>query len=1018
MSTEGAEPIGSMGADIPLPVLSTLAQHVANYFKQEFAQVTNPPIDPLRERVFMSLHTFIGPSIKIHNSIESKAFQIKLRSPVLTETDFGTIISEGKNYLKFHELSCLFSPDEKNGELERAINILCSECEEAVSNGARVLILSNENIGFDKAGIPSLLSVGAVHQHLINIGERKNVSIIAKGADVLETHHFATLLSFGADAVFPFLAYEIVRDYIGGKDDSNVYNYKKAVEKGLLKVMSKLGISTISSYKGAQTFEALGIHKSVVDKCFNNTVTRIGGMTFDMLAKEQIVKHKAAFSAELKELPDLGNYQWKGYGEFHLFNPQTIHLLQYSTSRGDYGLYKKFSSEINNQYKKACTLRSFFEFNTIDVQPIDISEVESADKILRRFATGAMSFGSISYEAHTTLAKAMNRIGGKSNSGEGGEDEIRYTPDENGDNMSSAIKQVASGRFGVTINYLAHANELQIKIAQGAKPGEGGQLPGHKVNDWIARVRHSTPGVGLISPPPHHDIYSIEDLAQLIFDLKNANPDARISVKLVSKAGVGIIAAGVAKAHADHILISGADGGTGASPLSSIRHAGLPWELGLSETHQTLVKNKLRDRVVIQSDGQMRTGRDLAFATLLGAEEWGVATAALVVEGCILMRKCHLNTCPVGVATQDPVLRKKFTGKVEHVVNYFHFLAQELREIMASLGIRSINEMVGRVDLLKVRENLSHWKWRNIDFDKLLYKPQNNDNLPVYKCNTQDHGIAKVLDKKLIKYASLAIKDNVSINSVFKVHSTDRAVGTMLSHFMTKTYGSEGMKEDSISFRFRGSAGQSFGAFGAKGLTMTLEGDSNDYLGKGLSGAKIIIVPDRDSKFTPSDNIIIGNVALYGATEGEVYIRGQAGDRFCVRNSGAITVVEGTGDNACEYMTGGRVVVLGKVGRNFAAGMSGGIAYIYGPTDAFFLTCNKEMVSLEKPNNYDLIDLRKIIRKHFHYTGSISALEVLSDWDQKSKNFLKVIPVEYKKVLEANEKKNLGSKNISEQVNN
>jgi glutamate synthase (NADPH/NADH) large chain len=786
--------------------------------------------------------------------------------------------------------------------------------------------------------------------------------------------------------------------------------YKKAVEKGLLKVMSKLGISTIPSYKGAQTFEALGLNDEVVDTCFKNTVSRIGGLSLDDLAREQLARHRVGFNSELTGLPDMGSYQWKHQGEYHLFNPETIHLLQYSTSRGDYSLFKKFSEAIKGQSQKISTLRSFFEFKG-DQKSISIEEVEPIEEIMKRFATGAMSFGSISYEAHTTLAKAMNLIGGKSNSGEGGEDETRYTPDEEGYNMMSAIKQVASGRFGVTINYLAHAKEIQIKMAQGAKPGEGGQLPGHKVNDWIAKVRHSTPGVGLISPPPHHDIYSIEDLAQLIFDLKNANPKARISVKLVSKAGVGIIASGVAKAHADHILISGADGGTGASPLSSIRHAGLPWELGLAETHQTLMKNKLRDRVVIQADGQIRTGRDLAIATMLGAEEWGVATAALVVEGCIIMRKCHLNTCPVGIATQDPQLREKFNGKVEHLVNYFKFMAMELREIMASVGVKTINELVGRSDLLKVREDLDHWKWKNIDFGKILWKPELEEGMTTYCSTVQDHGIDDILDRKLIKYAGLAIKDNININSVFEIKSTDRAVGTMLSHHITNEYGGTGMEEDSISFRFRGSAGQSFGAFGAKGLTMTLEGDANDYLGKGLSGARIVVVPDRDAKIEPSRNIIIGNVAMYGATSGSVYIRGQAGDRFCVRNSGAITVVEGTGDNACEYMTGGRVVVLGAVGRNFAAGMSGGIAYLYQPDDAFFKTCNKEMVSLEECEHQDMEDIRQYVRDHFSLTGSISALEILSNWEEASRSFLKVIPIEYKNVLLQNERKNYGVRN-------
>jgi glutamate synthase (NADPH/NADH) large chain len=998
MSREGKEPIGSMGSDIPLPVFSKMAQHVANYFKQEFAQVTNPPIDPLRERVYMSLNTFLGPNIRINNSIESKAFQIKLNSPILSKAEYNKILQFDHDRWKASRLDCNFPAEGSEGQLEMAIHSICDQALTAVNQGTTLLILSNVNLNFDNAVIPSLLICGAVHQHLIATGKRKDVSILIEGADVLETHHFATLLSFGADAIYPLTAYHIVEDMFGESLIKASNNYKKAVEKGLLKIMSKLGISTISSYKGAQTFEAVGIANDVIRLCFKNTVSRIGGMTLDDLAREQLSRHRIAFNQEITDLPDLGNYQWKGNGEYHLFNPETIHLLQYSTRRGDYNLFKKFSAAIKNGSEKACTIRSFFDFKK-GQKSITLEEVESVESIMKRFATGAMSFGSISYEAHTTLAKAMNKIGGKSNSGEGGEDEIRYKPDKDGENIMSAIKQVASGRFGVTINYLAHANEIQIKMAQGAKPGEGGQLPGHKVNDWIAKVRHSTPGVGLISPPPHHDIYSIEDLAQLIFDLKNANPEARISVKLVSKAGVGIIASGVAKAHADHILISGADGGTGASPLSSIRHAGLPWELGLAETHQTLVKNKLRDRVVVQADGQIRTGRDLAIASMLGAEEWGVATAALVVEGCIMMRKCHLNTCPVGIATQDPDLREKYDGKVEHLVNYFTFMAMELRETMASLGIRSVNELVGRSDLLVKREGLVHWKWKNIKFDNIFYQPQNEEGHTLYCSKEQDHGLENILDRRLIKYAALAIKDNININSVFEVKSTDRAVGTMLSHNIVKEYGGEGMGEDAISFRFRGSAGQSFGAFAINGLKMTLEGDANDYLGKGLSGAKIVVVPDRDAQIQPSENIIIGNVALYGATSGKAFIRGQAGDRFCVRNSGAIAVVEGAGDNACEYMTGGRVIILGNVGRNFAAGMSGGIAWLYNPRESFFKTYNKEMVSVEKCPTNDLVDIRKYVREHFSLTGSIVALEILSNWEEATNYFIRVIPHDYKKAL-------------------
>ena len=722
-------------------------------------------------------------------------------------------------------------------------------------------------------------------------------------------------------------------------------------------------------------------------------------MTFDMLAKEAITKHSVAFADDFEdELIDMGIYQWKRRGEYHLFNPTTIHLLQHSTKKNDYNVYKKYTEAINAQAEKVCTLRSLLQFDD-RLKSIPIEEVESVEKILKRFATGAMSFGSISHEAHSTLAKAMNRIGGKSNSGEGGEDEVRFAKLENGDWERSAIKQVASGRFGVTINYLTNANEIQIKMAQGAKPGEGDQLPGHKVNDWIAKVRNSTPGVGLISPPPHHDIYSIEDLAQLIYDLKNANRDARISVKLVSKAGVGIIASGVAKGKADHILIAGHDGGTGASPLSSIRYAGLPWELGLAETHQTLIQNKIRNRVVLQTDGQIRTGRDMAVATLLGAEEWGIATAALVVEGCILMRKCHLNTCPVGIATQDTELRKKFEGKVEHVVNFFHFLANDLREIMASLGFRTVDEMVGRADLLRIREDLTHWKLKSIDLSPLLYRDPLSDTQVNYNNVKQDHDIEEVVDRQLIEYALLALEDKITINSIFDVVSTDRAIGTMLSNEIAKKYGSKGLPDDSINFRFRGSAGQSFGAFGAKGLTFTLEGDSNDYFGKGLSGAKLILSTDRTATLIPKDNIIVGNVALYGATSGEAYIKGVAGERFCVRNSGATAVVEGLGAHGCEYMTGGRVIVLGSIGRNFGAGMSGGVAYLYDPNNEAKQYLNMEMILIEGLTDDDDELLRGHIRDHFKYTGSTSALEILQNWKDEKTNFIKIMPEEYRRVL-------------------
>ncbi len=1004
MSENGKEPIGSMGTDIPLAALSKYAQHIASYFKQQFAQVTNPPIDPLREADFMTLKTFLGSCKQILNKDENQVEFIRLESPILRNSDYKILYNANTEIFSSAELDCTFSKSYEEGHLKARVEELCAEAVQLIKSGSSLIILSNRNISNDRVAIPSLMMTGALHHFLIKEGLRMQAGIIVDGGDIVETHHFATLISYGADAIYPRVAINTLKDHGDseqlGEGKLLVKNYLKAVEKGLLKVMSKLGISTVLSYKGAQTFEALGISMEVVDICFKGTISRIEGMTFDMLAKEALTKHRLAFEDEANNtyLQDLGVYQWKRRGEYHLFNPTTIHLLQNSTMNNDYQIYKKFSAAINKQEHNACTLRSM-----LDIKPgtaIPIEEVESAEKILTRFATGAMSFGSISHEAHTTLAIAMNRIGGKSNSGEGGEDETRFEKKENGDWERSAIKQVASGRFGVTINYLTNAEELQIKMAQGAKPGEGGQLPGHKVNDWIARVRNSTPGVGLISPPPHHDIYSIEDLAQLIFDLKNANREARISVKLVSKAGVGIIASGVTKGHADHILISGHDGGTGASPLSSLRHCGLPWELGLSETHQTLVKNKLRDRVRVQVDGQIRTGRDLAIATMLGAEEWGIATAALVVEGCILMRKCHLNTCPVGIATQDPELRKKFDGKVEHVVNYFNFLAEDMREIMASLGFRTVDEMVGRSDCLKVTDRQDHWKLKSLNLEPILYRDKLAGQLTEYKNIPQDHGISEILDRKLIEYSKQALGDKVSIQSIFPVINTDRAVGTMLSNEISKMYGADGLEDDAINFRFKGSAGQSFGAFGAKGLTFTLEGDTNDYFGKGLSGAKLILVPDRNSTFDPAQNIIIGNVSLYGATSGEAYIKGMAGERFAVRNSGAKTVVEGVGAHGCEYMTGGMVVILGEIGRNFAAGMSGGISYVYDPSNNKEQYFNKEMVYLEVPEEEDFAELRRLIRNHFKYTGSENALKILQSWDNAKFQFIKVMPKEYKAVLE------------------
>ncbi|MCL6523435.1 MAG: glutamate synthase large subunit [Thermoflavifilum sp.] len=1008
MATEGKEPVGSMGADVPLAVLSEQPQHLSSYFKQLFAQVTNPPIDPIRERLVMSLATYVGNSGNLLEEDPMHCHTVALKHPVLTDLELEKLRSIDTGMFQAKTLQTYFRADGKPDSLEKGLQRLCRYAVDAVEDGFEVLVLSDRAIDSEHAAIPSLLAVSAVHHHLIRKGYRSQVGLVVEAGDVWEVHHFACLLGFGATAINPYLAFATIRDMKEtGKlqttlsTEQLIQNYIHAINEGLLKVFSKMGISTLQSYQGAQIFEILGINRSVVDKYFTGAISRIQGMGLDDIARETLAKHWMGFSR--KEIPVQrlltgGVYQWKRKGEFHLFNPQTIHLLQHATRTGSYEIYKKYARLINDQSEKACTLRSLLTFKKTRPS-IPLEEVEPAENIYRRFATGAMSFGSISYEAHTTLAIAMNRLGGKSNTGEGGEDESRYEPLPNGDSARSAIKQVASARFGVTSYYLTHADELQIKMAQGAKPGEGGQLPGHKVDEWIARVRHSTPGVGLISPPPHHDIYSIEDLAQLIFDLKNANRNARISVKLVSKAGVGTIAAGVTKAHADVVLISGHDGGTGASPISSIRHAGLPWELGLAETHQTLVKNKLRNRVIVQTDGQIRTGRDVAIAALLGAEEWGIATAALVVEGCIMMRKCHLNTCPVGVATQNPVLRERFTGKPEYVVNLFKFITQELREIMAELGFRTVDEMIGHTECLTVREDIRHWKYKKLDLSPILYKPETSEHTPLYCCESQDHGLSGVLDWKLIEMAKPALDHQQPVRAELTIRNTDRTTGTMLSNEITKRYKREGLPEDTIWLKFTGSAGQSFGAFAAPGLTMELEGEANDYFGKGLSGAKLILYPDRRSRFVPEENIIVGNVAFYGATSGEAYIRGKAGERFCVRNSGVLAVVEGVGDHGCEYMTGGRVVILGKTGRNFAAGMSGGIAYVYDVNNQLTQRYNPEMVDLDPLDEEDEALLHRLISRHYQYTQSKVAEFVLNDWENQLKSFVKVFPKDYKKVL-------------------
>jgi glutamate synthase (NADPH) large chain len=1006
MAVDGKEPIGSMGTDIPLAVLSDQPQHLSSYFKQLFAQVTNPPIDPIREKLVMSLAAFVGNNGNLLVEDPMHCHTVALKHPILTSNELEKIRSIDTGIFQAKTLQTYFRADGQPGSLQKGLDRLCRYAEDAVHDGFEVLILCDRAVDSDHASIPSLLASAAVHHHLIRRGLRGQVGIVVEAGDVWEVHHFACLLAFGATAINPYLALASIRNMkLNGQLQTQLdwdalrYNYIKAVNDGLLKVFSKMGISTLQSYQGAQILEILGLNQEVVDRYFTGATNRIQGIGLDELAKEALVKHYFAFSKKTipnDRLPVGGIYQWKRKGEFHLFNPTTIHLLQFATRMNDYHTFKKYSKAVNDQSEKAATLRSLFRFKQ-QRPAIAIDEVEPAENIYKRFATGAMSFGSISWEAHTTLAIAMNRLGGKSNTGEGGEDARRYTALENGDSMRSAIKQVASARFGVTSLYLTEADELQIKMAQGAKPGEGGQLPGHKVDDWIGQTRHSTPGVGLISPPPHHDIYSIEDLAQLIFDLKNANRNARINVKLVSKAGVGTIAAGVTKAKADVVLISGHDGGTGASPVSSIKHAGLPWELGLAETHQTLVKNKLRNRVVVQADGQMKTGRDIAIAALLGAEEWGVATAALVVEGCIMMRKCHLNTCPVGVATQDPELRKRFTGNANHVVNFFKFLVQELREIMAELGFRTVNEMIGQVNFLEMRDNITHWKTSKLDLSPILY--QEASTLPLYQCEPQDHGLENVLDWQLLAAAGSALERQQKVEAAFAIKNTDRSTGTLLSNEITKLYKAAGLPENTIHFKYKGTAGQSFAAFNTRGITHELEGDANDYFGKGLSGAKLIIYPDKAATYKPEENIIIGNVAFYGATAGSAFIRGKAGERFAVRNSGANVVVESVGDHGCEYMTGGTVVVLGDTGRNFAAGMSGGIAFIYDVKNNFARHCNQEMVDLDPLDAADAETLKHLLMQHANYTDSSVARFVLDDWDNQLKNFIKVFPRDYKKVL-------------------
>jgi glutamate synthase (ferredoxin) len=1014
MAKNGVEPVGSMGNDTPLAVLSDRPQLLYNYFKQLFAQVTNPPIDSIREEIITATETMLGSERNLLVPEPEDCRQIKLQHPILTNDELEKIRHVDLPGFKPATLPILFEPGEDGPGLERAMDELCRQASRAISDGTNILILSDRDVDPENAPIPALLAVAGLHHHLIREGTRTKVSLVLESGEPREVHHFSLLIGYGADAINPYLVYETLEDMIWQgmltdiTPEKALKNYIKAAVKGVVKTMSKMGISTIQSYRGAQIFEAIGLNQDVIDRYFTWTPSRVGGVGIDVIAKEAQMRHARAFpdrQTNGRTLDVGGQYQWRRDGEYHLFNPETIHKLQVACRTNDYEVYKEYAELINNQSKHLATLRGLLELK-LAPEPIPLEEVEPVESICRRFKTGAMSYGSISQETHESLAIAMNRIGGKSNSGEGGEDPVRYIPLPNGDSLSSAIKQVASGRFGVTSEYLVNAQELQIKMAQGAKPGEGGQLPGRKVYPWIAKVRHSTPGVGLISPPPHHDIYSIEDLAELIHDLKNANEHARINVKLVSEVGVGTIAAGVAKGHADVVLISGYDGGTGASPQSSIKHAGLPWELGVAETHQTLLLNNLRSRIVVETDGQMKTGRDVVIAALLGAEEFGFATAPLVTLGCVMMRVCHLDTCPVGVATQNPELRKKFTGKPEYVVNFMHFVAQEMREWMAKLGFRTVDEMIGRVDKLDVRKAADHWKAKGLDYSNILYQPDVPPDVGRYCQVPQDHGIDKTFDKQvLLDLCKPALERGEPVRATLPIRNIHRVVGTILGSEVSRRYGGEGLPEDTIRLHFKGSAGQSFGAFVPRGITLILEGDSNDYIGKGLSGGKIIVYPPEGSTFVPEENIIIGNVAFYGATSGEAYIRGMAGERFCVRNSGVHAVVEAVGDHGCEYMTGGRVVVIGPTGRNFAAGMSGGIAYVLDEAGDFHTRCNQDMVHLERLEDEEEIkEVESMILQHARYTDSDVAWRVLALWDELVPKFVKVFPKDYKRMLEAIER--------------
>ena len=1016
LATELRDPLGSMGNDSALAVMSDKPRMLYDYFKQLFAQVTNPAIDSIREEVVMALECYVGPERNLLDVTERHAHRLRVPQPILSNDELASMKAIDHRGWRSRTIDITFERDSGRDGLLRALDRICAEATQAITDGIHLLILSDRTMDAARVPISALAATGAVHHHLVRTTSRTRVGLVVETGEAREVHHHCLLAGFGADAINPYLAFEALWDalrngYLADAEhianDADVVDaYKKGVAKGMLKVMAKMGISTLQSYKGAQIFEAVGLADDVVERCFAGTASRVQGVGFDVLAEEMQRRHALGFPPQgvvsLPVLPNPGDFHWRRHGDTHMWDPESIANLQVAARGNDEEAYWRFAKQANEESTRRSTLRGLLQFNEAAGGEIALDEVEGEKEIVRRFATGAMSFGSISKEAHESLAVAMNRIGGKSNTGEGGEDPARFTPLDNGDSKRSAIKQVASGRFGVTVNYLANADELQIKIVQGAKPGEGGELPGRKVDDYIASIRHSTPGVGLISPPPHHDIYSIEDIAQLIHDLKNGNPKARISVKLGAAIGVGTVAAGVVKARTDHLVIAGDTGGTGASPLTSIKHAGVPWELGIAETHQTLVMNNLRSRVVLQTDGQLKTGRDVAIAALLGAEEFGFATAPLIALGCIMMRKCHLNTCPVGIATQDPQLRTKFAGAPEHVVNYFFMVAKELRGIMAKLGFRTVNEMIGRADALQADDAVAHWKAKGLDFSSILAKaPEPENCLGVYRIHDQDHGLAHALDNKLIELAEPAIERGEKVRRELPIVNVNRVVGGMLSNHIVNHVGPGMLPDGAIHFKFNGSAGQSFGAWLAKGVTLEVEGDANDYVGKGLSGGRLVIYPPKTSPFDAEQQILIGNVVLYGATSGECFFRGVAAERFCVRNSGAHAVVEGVGDHGCEYMTGGRVVILGATGRNFAAGMSGGIAYVLDEDGTFEQRCNPGLVDLEPlAAADDVSEARTLIRKHLRYTGSTVASGVLDNWQKTQSRFVKVMPRDYRRVLE------------------